>query len=134
LNTRRAVLDPDLCGTRHPAQYITANANTLRWLPPVSIDDHLDQAGNLAIPLTAGRITFIRHVTEHHTIGIAGVNWPTGETIPVGGLVTATITTADHRLEIRHRGEPAIVYDYPIPHTILDPYYPPTKQSLLHHV
>ena len=134
LNTRRAILDPDLCGTRYPAEYITANTDTLRWLPPVSIDDHLDRHGNLHIPLAAGRITFLRHVDEHHTIGVAGVNWPTNETVPIGGLVTATITTADQRLEIRHQGEPIRQFDYPIPHTTVDPYHPPTKHSLLHHV
>ena len=134
LNTRRAVLDPDLCGTRYPAEYIAANADTLRWLPPISIDDYLNRRGNLVIPLAAGRITFIRHVTEQQTINVAGVNWPVTETIPVGGLVTATITTADHRLQIRHRGEPAVIYDYPIPHTIVDPYHPTTEQSLLQHV
>lgn len=134
LNTRRAVLDPDLCGTRHPGEYITANTDTLRWLPPISIDDHLDRRGNLHIPLAEGRITFIRHVDEHHTINIAGVNWPIPETIPIGGLVTANITTADQRLEIRHRAEPVAHFDYPIPHTIVDPYYPPTDQSLLHHM
>lgn len=134
LNTRRAILDPNLCGTRHPAEYITANTDTLRWLPPISLDNHLDRRGNLHIPLAAGRITFLRHVTEHHTIGIAGVNWPTSDTIPIGGLVTATITTADHRLEIRHQGEPVKQFDYPIPHTTVDPYHPPTKHSLLHHV
>jgi transposase len=134
LNTRRAILNPDLCGTRYPAEYITANTDTLRWLPPVSIDDHLDRHGNLHIPLAAGRITFLRHVDEHHTIGVAGVNWPTNETVPIGGLVTATITTADQRLEIRHQGEPIRQFDYPIPHTTVDPYHPPTKHSLLHHV
>lgn len=134
LNTRRAVLDPDLCGTRYPGEYITANTETLRWLPSISIDDHLDRRGNLVIPLAPGRITFIRHVTEHHTINVTGANWAITETVPVGGLVTATITTADHRLEIRHRGEPAAVYDYPTKRDIVEPYYPPADHSLLHHV
>lgn len=133
LNTRRAVLDPNLCGTRYPAEYITANTDTLRWLPPISIDDHLDRRGDLVIPLAAGRVTFIRHINQHHTINIAGVNWPVTETTPIGGLVTATIATADHTLEIRHRGAPATLHDYPIPHTITNPYYPPTQHSLLHH-
>lgn len=68
LNTRRAVLDLDLCGTRHPADYITANQHLLRWPPTFTIDDHLDHKGNLHLPLAAGRITFIppRHRTPHH--------------------------------------------------------------------
>ena len=134
LNTRRAVLDPDVCGTRYPADYITANEHLLRWPPAFRIDDHLDRKGNLHIPLAAGRITFLRHVDEHRTINIAGVNWPVGDTVPIGGLVTATITTDNHRPEIRHQGEATKRYDYPINHPIVDPYHPPQPQSLLHHV
>jgi transposase-like protein len=134
LNTRRAVLDPDLCATRHPAEYITANQHLLRWPPTIAIRDHLDQRGNLHIPLTAGRVTFLRHVTEHQTIQIAHVHWPISDSIPIGGLVTATITTGEHRLEIRHKGEPVKQYDYPINRPIIDPYYPPSTQSILHHV
>jgi transposase len=134
LNTRRAVLDPDLCGTRHPADYIAANQHLLRWPPTVTIDDHLDRRGNLHIPLSAGRVTFIRHVTEHHTANLAGVDWPIPDSIPIGGLVTATITTDNHLLEIRHQGELVKRFDYPINRPIIDPYYPPTTQSLLHHV
>jgi len=134
LNTRRAVLDPDLCGTRYPADYIAANEHLLRWPPAFRIDDHLDHKGHLHIPLAAGRITFVRHVDEHRTIQIAHVHWPVGDSVPIGGLVTATITTADHRLEIRHQGEAVKRYDYPINHPIVDPYYPPATQSLLHHV
>ncbi len=134
LNTRRAVLNPDLCGTRHPTEYIAANHHLLRWLPPISIDDHLSRRGTLHIPLAAGRVTFLRHVDKDRTINIAGVDWPIADSVPLGGLVTATITTADHHLEIRHQGEPIKQFDYPIPHTITDPYYPPTEHSLLHHV
>ena len=134
LNTRRPVLDPAVCGTRYPADYIANHANTLRWPPPITITDHLDSKGNLHIPLATGRVTFLRHVTEHRTIRIAHVDWPTGDTIPTGGLVTATITTADQRLEIRHKGEPAKRYDYPINHPIVDPYHQPADHSLLHHV
>jgi transposase-like protein len=134
LNTRRPVLDPKRCGTRYPAEYIAANADTLRWLPTISIDDYLNKRGKPVIPLAAGRITFIRHVTEQHVINVAGVNWPITESIPIGGLVTATITTADHRIEIRHRGEPALIRDYPIRHAIVDPYHPTAGNSILHHV
>ena len=134
LNTRRPILAPDLCGTRYPSDYIRANQHQLRWPPTYTIDDHLDQRGNLAIPLAAGRITFIRHITEHHTITVAGVDWPVPDSTPIGGLVTATITTNNHRLEIRRQGEPVKQFDYPIKHPIVAPYYPPTPQSLIHHV
>lgn len=134
LNTRRAVLDPTVCGTRHPAEYIDANRHLLRWPPAFTIDDHLDHNGTLYVPLAAGRVTFLRHVDEHQTIRIAGVDWPVGDTVPIGGLVTATIATANQRLEIRHQGETVKRFDYPINHPIADPYYSPTDQSLLHHV
>ena len=134
LNTRRPVLDPDLCGTRYPADYIQANRHLLRWPPTFSVVDHLDAKGTLHIPLAAGRVTFIRHLDEHHTITIAHVRWPVPDTIPVGGLVTATITTADQRLEIRHKGDTIKQYDYPINHPVVDPYHPPADHSLLHHV
>ena len=133
-NTRRPILDPNLCGTRYPADYIEANTNQLRWPPTFTIADHLDQRGNLHIPLADGRVTFLRHVTEDHTINIAHTHWPITDSIPIGGLVTATITTADHRLTIRHQGDTIKQLDYPINHPIVDPYYPPATQSLLHHV
>lgn len=128
LNTRRAVLDPDLCATRYPADYIAANQH-LRWPPTITIDDHLDRQGNLHVPLASGRITFLRHVTEHRTIRIAHTDWLVDDSIPIGGLVTATITTHNQHLEIRHRGEPVKRFNYPINRPIVDPYYPPTIRS-----
>ena len=133
-NTRRPILDPNLCGTRYPADYIEANTNQLRWPPTFTIADHLDQRGNLHIPLADGRVTFLRHVTEDHTINVAHTHWPIADSIPIGGLVTATITTADHRLTIRHQGDTVKRLDYPINHPVIDPYCPPATQSLLHHV
>lgn len=134
LNTCRPILDPETAGTRYPAEYITAHADQLRWPPEVTVTDHLDRNGALTLPLCDGRITFIRHVTKQRTIKIALNEWPVPNTIPVGGLVTATITTGNHQLEIRHQSEQAARYDYPIKHTIAEPYYPPAPQSLLHHV
>jgi transposase len=134
LNTRRPILDPDLVGTRYPADYITAHADQLRWPPDITITDHLDRKGALTLPLCNGRVTFIRHVTQQRTVKIALTEWPVPDTIPVGGLVTATITTGDHQLEIRHQGEPVTRYDYPINRAITDPYHPPADRSLLHHV
>ncbi len=138
LNTCRAMHDPDIEGTRYPAQYIARYADELRWPPDITIGDHLDKKGNLTLPVSDGRITFIRHVTEHNTIKIALTQWPIPATIPIGALVTATITTSSQRLEIRHQGEPVTGFDYPIKHTIKhtikQPYYPPAAKSLLHHV
>lgn len=134
LNTRRPVLDPTVCETRYPADYIEANQHLLRWPPTFTIDDHLDHKGTLHLPLTAGRVTFLRHVTDHHTINVAHTHWPIEDSVPIGGLVTATITTADHHLEIRHQGDTVTRFDYPINRAVTDPYYPPAEHSLLHHV
>jgi len=134
LNTCRPILDPDLVGTRYPAQYIAAHADRLRWPPDITVSDHIDRKGSLRLPICDGRITFIRHVTKHRTITIALNQWPVPLTIPIGALVTATLTTSNSRLEIRHRGEPVARFDYPIKHTITKPYYPPAADSLLHHV
>jgi transposase len=132
LNTCRPILNPDLAGTRYPAEYIALHKDQLRWPPDITIDDYLDHKGNL--PVSDGRITFIRHVTNRRTVKVALVDWPVPDTIPIGGLVTATITTGNHQLEIRHQGEPVTRFDYPIRHTIKEPYYPPADTSLVHHV
>ena len=132
LNRRRPILDPDLYGTRYPADYIYASRHQLRWPPTFTVADHLDRRGNLQIPLAAGRVTFLRHIDKAHTIRIALVDWPVPDSLPIGGLVTATITTTDQRLEIRRQGEPVKRYDYPINRPVVAPYYPPAPQSLLH--
>ncbi len=134
LNTCRAMHDPDIEGTRYAAEYIACYANELRWPPDITIGDHLDKKGNLTLPISEGRITFIRHVDDRHTIKIALTEWPIPTSIPIGALVTATITTGNQRLEVRHQGEPITGFDYPINHTIEKPHYPPADKSLLHHV
>jgi len=134
LNTCRPILNPNIYGTRYPAQYITNHKDQLRWPPHITIADHIDRHGTLKLPISDGRITFIRHVTNGHTIKIALTHWPIPPTIPIGALVTATITTADHHLRIRRQGQPVTHYDYPITHTITTPYHPPAANSLLHHV
>jgi len=133
-NHHRPILDPVVHGTRYPAEYITATSDQLRWPPTMTITDHLNGNGALTIPLTAGRITFLRHATQHHIVKVAGTAWPVPSSIPTGGLVTATITTHEHTLTIRHQGQTAVTYPYPIKHPITDPYYPPSQHSLLHHV
>jgi putative transposase len=133
-NHRRPILDPGTCGTRYPAEYITAHTDQLRWPPDITVADHLDADGSLTIPLTAGRVTFIRHVTEQHTINVAGAAWDVPAVVPAGGLVVATIETHEHTLTIGHRGEPVATYPYPIKHPVADPCYPPAEHSLLHHV
>lgn len=134
LNTKRPILDPATCGTRYPAIYIDAMHSDLRWPPLITITDHLDNAGTLHIPLANGRVTFLRHVATGHTIEIANTRWAIPPSIPTGALVTATITTGNQQLDIRHRGEPVTSHPYPINRPIIDPHYPPANSSLMRHI
>lgn len=130
-NTQRPILDPAICGTRYPAELIDRHRQHLRWPPPTTITDHLDQTGHLHIPLTQGRITFLRRV-EQQTILIARTRWPTPK-LTDGTLVTASITTHNATLTIQHQGEPVTTHPYPIRYPITEPYYTPTPNSLLPH-
>ncbi len=133
-NTRRAILDPTQHGTRYPAEHVTATTN-LRWPPAgFTLDDYLDNKGNPRIPLTRGRVTFLRHISQDHTITIAHTHWPIPTTLPIGALVIAGIDTATSHLTIRHQGEPITRYDYPTPPTNIDPYHPTATTGLLDHL
>ncbi len=130
-NTKRPVLDPNICGTRYPAELIAAHRDQLRWPPDITIADYLTPKGQLHIPLTHGRITFLRRV-ENETILIAHTRWATPN-LSDGQLVVASVTTADATLTIRHRGEQITIHPYPINHPISDPHYPPQPTSVYHH-
>ena len=55
-----------------------------------------------ALPITSGRIHFIRHVQADGTIRIFNETWPIGKRL-AGQYVWATITTHRHTLDIWHR-------------------------------
>ncbi|MEE9298874.1 MAG: helix-turn-helix domain-containing protein [Acidimicrobiia bacterium] len=133
-NHRRPVLNPQECGTRYPAELIAAHRDQLRWPPDMTIADHLNHKQQLTVPLAAGRVTYLRHVTAERTISLARTNWAVPRSVPVGGLVTATITTGNKTLTIGHQGQPAVTYNYPINQPVTNGYYPPAEHSLLHHV
>jgi putative transposase len=134
LNHYRPLHDPELNGSRYPLDMIKHHAPTLRWPPTDTLTDHRDTKGNIRIPLATGRITYIRHTSEHHTIKIARTTWPVPDPVPIGAIVTATITTTDQTLTLRHRGEPLATHPYPINHPIIDSYYPPAQHGLLDHM
>lgn len=129
-NHRRPVLEPAICGTRFPAVLIERHRIELRWPPDVFIADHQDRNGHLHIPLTAGRITFLRRVRNRH-IHIAHTNWPID--LPDHTLTIASITTTDAALTIRHNAETIATHNYPIKHPITGPYHPPQTHSIYHH-
>jgi transposase len=134
-NTARAILDPNVCGTRYPAEYTTLHATNLRWIPTgFTIDDYLDTNGVCHLPLARGRVTFLRNIGPNHTIEIANAHWTVPTTLPQAGLVVAAINTATGHLEIRHRGDLVSRHDYPTPPTNTDPYHPPPTTGLLDHL
>lgn len=130
-NYHRPVLNPATHATRYPAVVLSRHRSTMRWPPDIAIDDHFDHAGNLHIPLTAGRVTFLRRVQNRH-VTIAHHQWPID--LPDHALVVATITTKDATLTLRHQATAIATYPYPIHHPVTDPYYhPPTPHSLYQH-
>ncbi len=129
-NHHRPILEPGIHGTRYPATLISHHNATLRWPPHVFLADHQDTHGRITIPLTTGRVTFLRRVHDKH-IHIAHNHWKID--LPNGALVIASITTADATLTLRHHAETHTTYPYPIPHPITDPYYPPQPHSIYHH-
>lgn len=129
-NYLRPILDPAICDTRYPAVLIDKHRHQLRWPPDITITDHLDPTGTLRIPLTRGRITFLRRV---HTgvITLAHTKWTVD--LPDHSLVVASITTGDATLTIRHQATIITTHPYPLRHPIKDPYYQPQPNSLYHH-
>lgn len=129
-NHERPILDPTTCGTRYPAILIARHRPELRWPPNITVADHLDHTGALHLPLTRGRITFLRRV---HTGGItlAHTRWPID--LPDHSLVVASITTGDALLTLRHQATVISTHPYPIRHPVQNPYHPPQPHSLYHH-
>lgn len=130
-NTQRPILNPHTCGTRYPVEHIANHHPKLRWLPPAAINDHLDTRGQLNVPISTGRVTFLRRV-EQETITIAHRHWPTPR-LPEGALVIASVTTSDQKISLRHQGEPLAEYPYPITKPVVESYYPPHPTSIYHH-
>lgn len=130
-NTKRPILDPLVCGTRYPAEHIDNHRDLLRWPPAMVIADHLDAKGKLNIPLSSGRITFLRRV-EDETVTIAHTRWPTPG-LGDGALVVASITTADRAITLRHHGEELARMTYPIDKPVTEPIYQPQPLSIYQH-
>lgn len=129
-NHERAIHNPNEVGTRYPATLIDTHRHQLRWPPAIRIADHLDHRGTLHIPLTRGRLTFLRRVTDR-AIVIAHRSWTVD--LPDDSLVIASITTGDGLLTIRHQATDITTHAYPIPGAVKDPYHPAQTRSLYHH-
>jgi transposase len=133
-NHRRAVLDPDTHRTRYPAVYVAAHRHRLRWPPEGFTLDSYHHSHGTPIPLTRGRVTFLRYIHPSNTIRIAQTRWPTPAALPAGALVVATINTATAQLEIRHAGDLVACHNYPITPAHTDPIHPISATGLLDHL
>jgi hypothetical protein len=131
-NNERAILDEAIFGTQYPTQHIANITNQLRWLPDgFDLDDYIGPAGANTLPIARGRITFLRHTDEHHTITIVQSHWRVPESLPQGALVVAGIDTSTGQLTIRHQGNIVARHRYPMKPATLDPIYPTAETGLL---
>jgi putative transposase len=133
-NTRRAVLDAQLCGTRYPVEYVAAHRQRLRWPPDGFTLEDYHQPDGPPLPLAKGRVTFLRYLSAGNTITIAQTRWPTPDALPVGSLTVATINTATAQLEIRHANQLIASHPYPITPASIDPVHPIPATGLLDHL
>ena len=134
LNSHRPLHDPDMFGSRYPLNVLHSYEPLLRWPPDMTLADYQDRKGNIDLPLTAGRVTFLTRTTPDHTIRFAKTTWTVPGTIPEGALITATITTNDQTLTLRYQDQPIARHDYPISQPIGDPYNPPAPHSITTHL
>ncbi len=131
-NNERAILNEDIYATQYPAEHVTNIEDQLRWLPDgFDLDAYIGPGGTNTLPIAKGRVTFLRHVDEHHTITIAQHHWPVPDSLPQGVLLVAGIDTASRQLTIRHQGDIAARHRYPMKPATLDPIHPATQTGLL---
>lgn len=131
-NHERAILNKASFGTEHPAEHVAAITDQLRWLPNgFDLDSYIGPSSTSTLPIAKGRVSFLRHVDEHHTITIVQSHWHIPETLPIGGLVTAGIDTATGQLTIRHKDDIVAQHRYPMTPATIDPIHPATNKGLL---
>ena len=134
-NYERDILNECRFGTEYPAQHVKDISNQLRWLPDgFDLDSYIGKGGVNTLPVAKGRVTFLRHVDQHHTITIVQNHWHVPESLPVGGLVIAGINTATAQLTIRHQGDIVAQHAYPMTPATIDPILTPAIRGLLDHL
>ena len=134
-NHDRNVLDEDIFRTQYPAQHIDSITDQLRWVPDgFDLDSYIGSGGINTLPVAKGRVTFLRHVDEQHTITIVQNHWHVPESLPMGGLVIAGIDTASGNLTIRHKDDIVAQHRYPMKPATIDPIHAPVTTGLLDHL
>ena len=131
-NNERAILDTNVHDTPYPAEHIAAITDQLRWLPNgFDLNTYIGSGGANTLPIAKGRVTFLRHIDEHHTITIVQTHWRVPESLPQGALVVAGIDTATGQLVIRYQGDIISRHRYPIEPAALNPIHPAAQTGLL---
>lgn len=134
-NNERAILNEDIFGTPYPAEHIANITGQLRWLPNgFDLDTYIGPGGANTLPIAQGRVTFLRHIDEHHTITIVQNHWAVPASLPQGALVVAGINTATGQLTIRHQGDIIAQHRYPMTPATINPIHPTTQTGLLDHL
>ncbi len=134
-NNDRAILNEDIFGTEYPVQHVANIADQLRWLPDgFDLDSYIGPGTTNTLPVAKGRVTFLRHIDEHHAITIVQNHWTVPESLPQGALVVAGIDTATGKLTIRHQGDIVARHQYPMKFATLDSIHPTTETGLLDHL
>lgn len=134
-NTQRAILDEDIFNTEYPSEHVANIKDQLRWLPDgFDLDTYIGPNSVNTLPIAKGRVTFLRHIDEHHAITIVQNHWTVPESLPQGALVVAGIHTATGQLTIRHQGDTVAQYRYPMTPASLDPIHPTAQTGLLDHL
>jgi hypothetical protein len=134
-NYDRNILDEDIFGTQYPAQHVDTITDQLRWIPNgFDLDSYIGPGGANTLPIAKGRVTFLRHINEHHTITIVQNHWHVPDRLPVGGLVIAGIDTATGQLTIRHKDDIVAQHRFPMKPATLDPIHPAATTGLLDHL
>lgn len=134
-NNDRAILNDDIFDTEYPAQHVANIADQLRWLPDgFDLDSYIGTGATSTLPIAKGRVTFLRHINEHHAITIVQNHWTVPDSLPQGALVIAGIDTATGELTIRHQDDIVARHQYPMKAATLDPIHPTTETGLLDHL
>lgn len=119
-------------GTRFPGELINFHRPHLRFPPPgFSVADYTDRQNRLHLPLSRGRLTYLRRVQDGGVIEVARALFPVPAST-VGLVVSATILTASRRLIIRHDGDTIATHRFPISEKAATPYHPTATRSLFH--
>lgn len=111
-------------GTAYPGALLASLDGQLRHLPTTfSLDDYRGSDGRLRVPLSRGRITWIRLVAEDGAINISNESWFVGRRY-ANQYVTATLSTARRTLTIKLAGRVIKQHPFKLNEPVVQPLIP----------